>query len=63
MAKHKKKSGPTFDPEPLTGDHRVTDDGDFIFIGDKKFRRQVLPNAGELHRQAQELAEDLEEID
>ena len=50
--------------KPLTGEHRVTPDGEYVFIGGHKFKRIVLPSHADLHKASRdETLVALEECD
>jgi hypothetical protein len=65
MAKGKKKKQdqPSFNPEPLKGSHQVSEDGEWLTVGSRRFKRTVLPSVAESNMHAETLAAEIESMD
>ena len=62
--KAKKRKEPSFNRAPLEGEHVVSKDGNHLSVGGRTFKRILLPSiAVQHHRQSNELAETIEELD
>ena len=62
MAKGKPKKA-TFNSEPLVGEQKVSQDGGWIQVGSRKFKRTVLPSTAVPSKEEQEMNSVLEELD